>query len=124
MAELSELTSAQMELVRALRRRPGASVAEAAEELRLAPNTVSTLVHRLVASGVVERRADPGDRRVARLTLSAGIAQEVGEWRGRRSDAVADALGRLAPSDCHALVTALGPLSRLADALWGDGDAR
>ena len=42
--ELSELTGAQIDLVRLVRRRPGVSVAEAAAELRVAPNTVSTLV--------------------------------------------------------------------------------
>src|SRR6185437_8234753 len=41
------LTSAQVELVRVVRREPGTSVAEAAEKLGVAPNTVSTLVGQL-----------------------------------------------------------------------------
>ena len=42
--ELSALTGSQVDLVRLVRRRPGVSVTEAAAELRLAANTVSTLV--------------------------------------------------------------------------------
>jgi DNA-binding CsgD family transcriptional regulator len=38
--ELSLLTGAQLELVRLVRRRPGLSVADAAQELGLAANTV------------------------------------------------------------------------------------
>ncbi|HEY1635005.1 MAG TPA: winged helix-turn-helix transcriptional regulator, partial [Acidimicrobiales bacterium] len=45
--ELSSLTGAQLELLRLVRRRPGVSIADAAQELRLAPNTVSTLVRQL-----------------------------------------------------------------------------
>ena len=53
------LPPAQSELLRLAAARPGISVAEAAHELRLAPNTVSTLVGRLTAAG---SSAAPGRR--------------------------------------------------------------
>ena len=59
--ELSQLTGSQLELVRLLRRRPGISVNQVADELNLAPNTVSTLVRQLVDAGFVVRRL-PGGR--------------------------------------------------------------
>ena len=65
------LSGAQVELVRLVRRRPGLSVAEAAAELALAPNTVSTLVGQLAEAEVLTRVTDPQDRRVARLALTA-----------------------------------------------------
>jgi DNA-binding MarR family transcriptional regulator len=121
---LSSLSAAEIELVRALRRHPGGSVAEMASELRLAPNTVSTLVGRLVVAGVVRREADLADRRVARLSLSPGLAQGMGEWVGRRAEALAVALEQLTPDDRAALVGAILPLQRLASALEGDGGGR
>ena len=64
--ELSELTGAQLDLVRLVGRRPAVSVAQAAAELRLAANTVSTLVRQLTDAGLLLRRVDPVDRRIAR----------------------------------------------------------
>ena len=49
------LPTAQSELLRLVAARPGISVAEAARELRLAPNTVSTLVGRLADQGLLSR---------------------------------------------------------------------
>lgn len=122
--ELAPLTGAQLELVRLLRRRPGVSVAEAAAWLRLAPNTVSTLVGQLTEAGLVERRADPGDRRVARLVLAPAIARKVDDWRDRRALAVAEALGAVDGPGRRALADALPALARLADALADPGAAR
>src|SRR5581483_3849085 len=68
---MQALSGAQVELVRVVRREPGISVAAAARELGVAANTVSTLVGSLVATGMVRREADPADRRIARLHLTA-----------------------------------------------------
>ncbi|HEY5244165.1 MAG TPA: MarR family transcriptional regulator [Acidimicrobiales bacterium] len=116
-AVLAALTGAQLELVRLVRRRPGISVAEAAEELRLAPNTVSTLVGQLTERGVMLRLVDPMDRRVARLDLEPETRRKVTAWRDRRVEALADALGRMAPADQAIVADALAVLARLADAV-------
>ena len=50
-----------------LGRRPGMTQRELAEILEVEPITVGRLVDRLEARGLVERRADPADRRVWRL---------------------------------------------------------
>lgn len=116
-APLCTLTAAQGELVRLVRRRPGVSVAEAAEELRLAPNTVSTLVGQLTEQGVLLRVADPADRRVARLDLDPDARRKVTAWRDRRSEAVAAAVGRLGADDRRVLADAAAALERLAEAV-------
>jgi DNA-binding MarR family transcriptional regulator len=116
-AEVASLSEAQLQLVRVVRRRPGVSVAEAAADLGVAPNTVSTLVHQLGSAGILERRPSPEDRRVARLYLRPPVAESLGEWVGRRSDAVATALARMADEDRDALACAVGPLARLAEVI-------
>lgn len=115
--ELAALTSAQLELVRLLRRQPGVSVAEAAAQLRLAPNTVSTLVRELVHANVVERRVDGSDRRVARLDLVAEMRQKLERWRDERVVTLASAIDQLPRSDRRALLRALPLLDALADAV-------
>jgi DNA-binding MarR family transcriptional regulator len=115
--ELTLLTGAQLELVRLLRRRPGMSVADAARELRVAPNTVSTLVSRLLAAGVIVKEQDPRDRRVARLDLSPRARRSVEAWRDRRFELLDDALANLSPVDARRLSAARAPLERLAELL-------
>jgi DNA-binding MarR family transcriptional regulator len=114
---LAALTGAELELVRLVRRRPGVSVTEAAEELRLAPNTVSTLVGQVTERRLMLRMADPADRRVARLDLDPDTRHKVTAWRDRRSEAVATAMGSLDPADRRVLAEAVGALDRLAEAL-------
>jgi DNA-binding MarR family transcriptional regulator len=117
--ELAALSGAQIELVRLLRRKPGLSVAEAAAELRLAPNTVSTLVGQLADAGVVARRPDDADRRVARLDLAPRIRRKVEAWRDRRSEALEAALAALPANEQSALADVVPVLLELADALEG-----
>jgi DNA-binding MarR family transcriptional regulator len=112
--ELSQLTGAELELVRLLNRRPGLSVAQAAEELRVAPNTISTLVSRLTASGTVRRQADGVDRRVARLDLDPPVRRTIGAWRDRRASSLGDALTQLSSEDRSRLDDFLPVLEQLA----------
>lgn len=114
---LSTLTDAQVELVKLVGHRPGLSVAEAAERLHLAPNTVSTLVGQLTAAGVMVRMHDAGDRRVAQLHLDAATGRRFADWRDRRAEVVAKAMASMAPRDWRRLREATPALERLADAI-------
>lgn len=116
-SELSSSTTAQLELARLVRRSPGISIAGAADVLRLAPNTVSTLVGELVSGGLLVRRSDPSDRRVARLDLTEAWKRKIDTWRDRRATAVGEALGRLSADDRHLIELARPALARLADEL-------
>ncbi len=115
--ELSTLTGAQLELLKLVRRRPGVSIADAAQELRLASNTVSTLVRQLTEEGMMLRRVHGSDRRVAQLELSADIRRKVDAWRDRRVLALGDAVGLLSRQDQRALVEAVPVLATLAERL-------
>jgi DNA-binding MarR family transcriptional regulator len=111
------LTDSQAELIRLVRRNPGISVAEAAAELGLAANTVSTLVGQLTERGLLQRTPDPADRRVARLTLTEPARRQVDAWRDRRAAMVSTALDDLSPADRDALGAALPVLAVLAERL-------
>ncbi|MCC7347952.1 MAG: MarR family transcriptional regulator [Variibacter sp.] len=65
-----DMTRAQWAVLAALERCEGAKQAELAESLEIQPITLTRLVDRLCAGGLVERRADPADRRVKRLFLT------------------------------------------------------
>src|SRR5579863_8763687 len=63
------LTRAQGIILARLERQPGLSQNEMAALCEVEPITVGRLVDRLEARGLLERRADPGDRRIRRLHL-------------------------------------------------------
>jgi DNA-binding MarR family transcriptional regulator len=60
-------TRAQWTILARLERQPGLSQNELAGLLEVEPITVARLVDKLEARGLVERRADPHDRRIWRL---------------------------------------------------------
>jgi MarR family transcriptional regulator for hemolysin len=62
-------TRAQWAVLARLEYNEGLKQSELAEMLDLQPITLTRLVDRLCTSGLIERRADPGDRRVKRLYL-------------------------------------------------------
>src|SRR5438132_9285830 len=63
------MTRAQWVILAHLERQPGLSQNELAAIVEVEPITVGRLVDRLEARGLLERRADPADRRVRRLHL-------------------------------------------------------
>jgi MarR family transcriptional regulator, transcriptional regulator for hemolysin len=63
------LTRAQGIILTRLERQPGLSQNELASICEVEPITVGRLVDRLEARGLLERRADPQDRRIRRLHL-------------------------------------------------------
>jgi DNA-binding MarR family transcriptional regulator len=63
------MTRAQWLILSRLERQPGMSQNEMAAICEVEPITVARLVDRLEARGLVERRADPSDRRIRRLHL-------------------------------------------------------
>lgn len=64
------MTRAQWAVLARLERNEGLKQSELAEMLDLQPITLTRLVDRLCASGLIERRADQRDRRVKRLYLT------------------------------------------------------
>ncbi len=113
--EFVDLTGAQLDLLRLVRRRAGIAVAEAAAELALAANTVSTLVSQLCDAGLLTRSVDESDRRIARLELTASTARRLGRFRDRRVALVAAAIDALEPAERCRLEAAAPVLARLGE---------
>ena len=97
--------------------RPGVGVNEVADELRLAPNTVSTLVRQLVERDLVVRSTDPADRRAARLDITAAARARIAAHRAVRAETMERALAHLGPAEREVLARAVPLLHRLTDAL-------
>ena len=68
------MTRAQWAVLVRLQRCEGVKQTELADALDLAPITVGRLIDKLTASGLVERRDDPADRRAHRLYLTPSAA--------------------------------------------------
>jgi DNA-binding MarR family transcriptional regulator len=109
------LPPAQSELLRLAAARPGITVADAAQELRLAPNTVSTLVGRLTDAGLLSRERGPQDARTALLTVTDKATKRIAEFRDLRAELAASALARLPARDQQMLASAAPALLRLAE---------
>ena len=100
--------------------RPGVGVTDVADELRLAPNTVSTLVRQLVDRGLLVRSTDPTDRRAARLDITPAARARIDAHRDRRAETMERALAHLDPAERQVLMAAVPLLHRLTDALEAD----
>ncbi|KAB1907201.1 MarR family winged helix-turn-helix transcriptional regulator [Micromonospora sp. AMSO31t] len=90
----------------------GCHARDLAERSRLDPSTVSRAVAALVADGLVDRRADPQDRRASHLTITpAGRAAmtEAYDWYG---GVLSRALADWTPGEVAALSAALARLTR------------
>ena len=109
------LTESEVELVVLLSEHPGTRVGEAAEVLGLMPNTVSTLVGRLVDAGLAVRRPDPVDARAARLELTPAARRRIADRRDRRRQVVEGAMAQLTDEDRRAIERSLPALRRLSD---------
>ncbi|MFI1032663.1 MarR family winged helix-turn-helix transcriptional regulator [Streptomyces sp. NPDC020951] len=108
------LRGAEVELLRLVETRPGIGVSEAAKELYLAGNSVSTLVNQLVKDGYLVREQDPADRRAARLLLTEAAETRLRAWQARRAALVGRHVARLDAADREALRAALPALRALA----------
>lgn len=111
------LTGAQVELVRLVRARPGITVAEAAELLAVAPNTVSTMITRLARARVLRRSVDVRDRRVTRLSLTPTAQRHFDTWHDRRAALAGEAIAHLPAASREALARAIPAIADLAAAL-------
>lgn len=73
----SGLTGAQANVVSLLGTRGPLTISELARELHLGHSTVSGIVDRLQRRGIVQRLADPADRRYTRVSLTDELSRKV-----------------------------------------------
>jgi len=108
------LTESQSELLWLVGRRPGISVRHAAAELGLVPNTASTLVSKLVVTGLLIRTVDKTDRRACQLRLAEPTQQIVDASRAARRALMSEVLGKLDDDQMDSLAKGLEVLDTMA----------
>lgn len=119
--EALDVTHSEGELLRLLERRPGIRVHDAALELGIASNSVSTLVKQLTRTGLVQRESDPLDGRAACLWLTPLSKDWVTRIGSAREAAIGRALDTLDDAERHALEAAVPAMVRLSKAIANKG---
>jgi len=117
------LTVAQLELLSSMAEHPGARPGELARLLRLAPNTVTTLLNALTPRGLVTRSADAGDRRAVAMHLTAAGREALETWQATNAAILRAAVSELPAAQRRALIHAVPALDALARAIEAITDA-
>ena len=107
LARTRGMTRAQWVILARLSRQPGLSQNELASICEVEPITVGRLIDRLEARGLVERRADPKDRRVRRLHLLPAAQPHIDEISGYKEIMASEISEGIDKSTQDALVDAL-----------------
>lgn len=101
------VTRPQWQVLVALRRNEGINQGGLADILEVEPITVCRMVDRLQDAGLVERRADPADRRSWRLFLTAKAEQLLEKLKPMAEDMIAQALDGVSEADRQTLTEVL-----------------
>jgi DNA-binding MarR family transcriptional regulator len=102
------VTRAQWKVLFRLTRQPGLRQIELADMLDIEPITLSRIIDRLEEAGLVERAADPADRRAWRLHVTAKAQPIVEKLRAVADDMIAEAFGGIDPKDIETTRRVLG----------------
>lgn len=117
------LPAAQVEILQRLSQRPGVRVNDLATQLRLAPNTVSTLTKQMGAAGLLNTNDDPADGRIRRLSLTDVGREQLEAWQQAQEGLLTNAVDRLSDADRALIVDAIPALVRLVRTLDLDSSA-
>jgi len=91
------------------------TLGELAGREQVAPPTITKVVEKLEANGLVTRTTDVADRRVNRVAVTTKGAKQLAVYRGRRTEWLASRLQDLSPDEQERLVAALPVLERLIE---------
>lgn len=106
-ARVLGLTRPQWLAIVRLQRRPGASQSELADMMEIEKAPAGRIVDRMEEKGFVERRADPGDRRIKRIYLTTRGEQIYEAIYPLSVQTVRDALSELSARDRDVLAELL-----------------
>jgi DNA-binding MarR family transcriptional regulator len=102
------VTRAQWKVLFRLSRTPGLRQVELADMLDVEPITLSRIVDRLAEAGLVERRADPADRRAWRLYLTDKAAPIIDKLMELGTEMAAEAFDGIPKEQIRTMREALG----------------
>jgi DNA-binding MarR family transcriptional regulator len=109
-----DVTASQLSALSVLAKHGELSLGELAAMERIAPPSMTRIAARLEEQGLLERRIDAADRRVARVAISRAGEELLAETRTRRDAFLAARLQDLTTEDRGILIKAIPLLERLA----------
>lgn len=104
------MTRAQWAVLKRLESNEGLKQSELADMLDLQPITLTRLVDRLCDNGLIERRADPNDRRAKRLFLTPAAQPLMDRLDALGQRLLESILEDLSPEKTDAALTYLGTM--------------
>ena len=102
------VTRAQWKVLFRLTRQPGMRQIDLADMLDIEPITLSRIVDRLEEAGLVERLADPADRRAWRLHVTAKAEPLVEKLRALADEMIVETFAGIDPKDIEITREVLG----------------
>ena len=102
------VTRAQWKVLFRLERQPGLRQIELADMLDIEPITLSRIVDRLEEASLVERVADPADRRAWRLHVTAKAQPLIAKLRSVADEMISEAFGGIDAKDIEITRAVLG----------------
>lgn len=109
-----EITASQISALTVLAKHGELALGELASIERIAPPSMTRIAARLEERGLLERRADTSDRRVARVAISAAGLTLLSETRARGDAFMASRIESLSDEEREVLVRVVPVLERLA----------
>jgi DNA-binding MarR family transcriptional regulator len=110
-----ELTPSQVAALVSVERHGPLTLGRLAEIERVTPPSITRVVAALEAAGLVSREADPGDRRVARVSITPDGTLLLQRNRTRKTAFLAERLAELGEADLAAVRDALPVLERFLE---------
>lgn len=91
------------------------TLGELAAREQVAPPTITKVVEKLMASGLVERTADATDRRVSRVAVTRKGTKQLDVYRTRRTEWLAERLNNLTDDERARLEAAIDVLEKIIE---------
>jgi DNA-binding MarR family transcriptional regulator len=104
------ITPAHLRALRTLARHGRMRLSELSDHLQIAPRTATEVVDALQAQGLVQRSADPADRRAVLVEVTERGAEVLAEIRAARGTEAGRVFGRLSAADRAELASILSKL--------------
>ncbi|MGY1698417.1 MarR family winged helix-turn-helix transcriptional regulator [Geodermatophilus sp. SYSU D00766] len=123
-ADVVGTSPVQLRALTVLSERPGLSVGQLAEGMRVAVSTASRLADRLAAAGLADRRPSAADGRSVVLRLTADGERLLDRYDDLRLADLTACLDRLPPDRRHRVLTGLRALTSPAEPPTGTGRDR
>jgi DNA-binding MarR family transcriptional regulator len=112
---LAELPLSQLRCAVMIREQEGQKMLDLAHVLGVTLPALSQIVDKLVRRGMVERRADPDDRRIVRLYLTASALEVMREGDSARRERIENAVTLLSSKDTDSVINSMERLAEAAE---------